>query len=79
MNEGQSALRRGGEPEESRRSGVRDAGEPTTSDGTPRERELQRANDFHAVLLAVAGHDLREPLQVIMNAYDWLSRRLETS
>ena len=52
---------------------------PTTSDGTPRERELQRANDFHAVLLAMAGHDLRQPLQVIMNAYDWLSRRLETS
>ena len=52
---------------------------PTTNDGTPRERELQRANDFHALLLAVAGHDLRQPLQVIMNAYDWLSRRLETS
>ena len=52
---------------------------PTTNDRTPRERELQRANDFHAVLLAMAGHDLRQPLQVIMNAYDWLSRRLETS
>jgi light-regulated signal transduction histidine kinase (bacteriophytochrome) len=57
---------------------------PTTNDGTPRERELQRANDFHALLLAVAGHDLRQALQVIMNAvimnaYDWLSRRLETS
>jgi hypothetical protein len=52
---------------------------PTTNDGTPRERELQRANYFHAVLLAMAGHDLRQPLQVIMNAYDWLSRRLETS
>jgi signal transduction histidine kinase len=58
---------------------VRDAPEPTTNDGTPRERELQWANDFHAVLLAMAGHDLRQPLQVIMNAYDWLSRRLETS
>jgi signal transduction histidine kinase len=58
---------------------VRDAPKPTTNDGTPRERELQRANDFHAVLLAMAGHDLRQPLQVIMNAYDWLSRRLETS
>jgi two-component system phosphate regulon sensor histidine kinase PhoR len=57
---------------------VRDAPEPT-NDGTPRERELQRANDFHAVLLAMAGHDLRQPLQVIMNAYDWLSRRLESS
>lgn len=44
-----------------------------------RERELQRANDFHGVLLAIAGHDLRQPLQSIMSAYEWLARRLDTS
>jgi two-component system phosphate regulon sensor histidine kinase PhoR len=73
------ATKRGGAAEDRRRSDERDAPKPTTNDGTPRERELQRAYDFHAVLLAMAGHDLRQPLQVIMNAYDWLSRRLETS
>jgi two-component system, OmpR family, phosphate regulon sensor histidine kinase PhoR len=44
-----------------------------------RERELQRANDFHGVLLAIAGHDLRQPLQSIMSTYEWLARRLDTS
>jgi light-regulated signal transduction histidine kinase (bacteriophytochrome) len=59
---------------------VRDAPKPTTNDGTPRERELQRANDFHAVLLAMAGHDLRQPLQVIMNASrSWPKLRLRSS
>ena len=40
------------------------------------ERRLQQANDFHGVLLAMAGHDLRQPLQSIVGAYDWLARRL---
>jgi signal transduction histidine kinase len=40
-----------------------------------REQNLQRASDFYAVLLAMAGHDLRQPLQVIMSAYSWLARR----
>ena len=43
------------------------------------ERELQQANDFHGVLLAMGGHDLRQPLQAIMTAYEWLARRLNTS
>lgn len=43
-----------------------------------RECELQRANDFQTVLLAMAGHDLRQPLQTIMSAYEWLARRLST-
>jgi hypothetical protein len=30
---------------------------------TPRERALAQANDFHAVLLAMAGHDLRQPFK----------------
>ncbi len=55
-----------------------DADEVESKDRTPRERELQQANDFHAVLLAMAGHDLRQPLQVMLSSYDWLSRRLAT-
>jgi two-component system phosphate regulon sensor histidine kinase PhoR len=31
-------------------------------------------NDFSATLLAMAGHDLRQPLQVITNAHDALAR-----
>jgi two-component system phosphate regulon sensor histidine kinase PhoR len=49
----------------------------TTDVRTRRERELQQANDFHTLLLAMAGHDLRQPLQIITYVYDWLSRRLE--
>ena len=49
----------------------------TTDVPTRRERELQQATDFHTLLLAMAGHDLRQPLQIITCVYDWLSRRLE--
>jgi two-component system phosphate regulon sensor histidine kinase PhoR len=49
----------------------------TTDVPTRRERELQQASDFHTLLLAMAGHDLRQPLQIITCVYDWLSRRLE--
>jgi two-component system, OmpR family, phosphate regulon sensor histidine kinase PhoR len=45
-------------------------------DKESRERELQRVNDFHAALLAMAGHDLRQPLQVIVSTHAWFSRRL---
>jgi signal transduction histidine kinase len=45
------------------------------SGNTPRERELLRIIDFHTALLAMAAHDLRQPLQVIMNSYSWLGRR----
>jgi two-component system phosphate regulon sensor histidine kinase PhoR len=47
-------------------------------DREKREHELQQANDFHGVLLAMAGHDLRQPLQAIMSAHEWLARRLDT-
>jgi two-component system phosphate regulon sensor histidine kinase PhoR len=49
------------------------SGEPSSE----RERDLQRASEFHAVLLAMAGHDLRQPLQVIQHTYQWLGGRLE--
>jgi signal transduction histidine kinase len=38
--------------------------------------DLQRASDFHAALLGMAGHDLRQPLQVIQSAYEWLGSRI---
>jgi hypothetical protein len=38
-----------------------------------RELGLQRVSDFHAVLLGMAAHDLRQPLQVIQNTYEWLN------
>jgi signal transduction histidine kinase len=47
-------------------------------DREKREHELQQANDFHSVLLAMAGHDLRQPLQAIKSAREWLARRLDT-
>lgn len=41
--------------------------------------ELQRTSDFQAALLGMAGHDLRQPLQVIQGAYEWLSRKVDTA
>ena len=38
---------------------------------------LQRVSDFHAVLLGMAAHDLRQPLQVIQSTYEWLSGRFD--
>lgn len=38
--------------------------------------DLQRTSDFQAALLGMAGHDLRQPLQIIQNAYEWLGNRL---
>jgi two-component system, OmpR family, phosphate regulon sensor histidine kinase PhoR len=42
--------------------------------GVPRQ-----TNEFQSVLLAMAGHDLRQPLQAITTSYEWLARRLATS
>jgi signal transduction histidine kinase len=41
--------------------------------------ELRRASDFQAALLGMAGHDLRQPLQVIQSAYEWLGSRIDAS
>jgi signal transduction histidine kinase len=38
--------------------------------------DLQRTSDFQAALLGMAGHDLRQPLQVIQSAYEWLGQRV---
>src|SRR5258705_6748725 len=37
--------------------------------------DLRRSIDFHALLLAMAGHDLRQHLQIILSSYGWLSAR----
>jgi signal transduction histidine kinase len=38
--------------------------------------DLRRTSDFQAALLGMAGHDLRQPLQVIQSAYEWLGNRI---
>jgi signal transduction histidine kinase len=44
--------------------------------GKPYRRDLLRAVDFYATVLAMASHDLRQPLQVIVGAHELLARRL---
>ena len=46
-------------------------------DGGSRETD-QAASDFSATLLAMAGHDLRQPLQVITSAHDVLAPTLDS-
>jgi signal transduction histidine kinase len=54
--------------------------EQTVSNGEgQRTRVPKQPNEFRSVLLAMAGHDLRQPLQAIMSSYEWLARRLATS
>jgi signal transduction histidine kinase len=38
--------------------------------------DLQRTSDFQAALLGMAGHDLRQPLQIIQSVYEWLGDRV---
>jgi two-component system, OmpR family, phosphate regulon sensor histidine kinase PhoR len=38
------------------------------------EQDLSSASEFNEVLLAMAAHDLRQPLQVILSAFAWLER-----
>ena len=38
----------------------------------------QRSSDFESVLLAIAGHDLRQPLQVIQSAHELLGLGVRT-
>src|SRR5260370_4113050 len=44
-----------------------------------RGRVAQSNNDLCAALLAIARHDLRQPLQVIIGAHDILARTLNTT
>ena len=36
-------------------------------------------NEFYAAVLAMAGHDFRQPLQVIVGAHDILARKIQAS
>ena len=56
----------------------RDAGTAETLDGEDKlhRRDLLRAIDFYITVLAMASHDLRQPLQVIVGAHELLARRL---
>ena len=49
----------------------------STESYSERQYNLQRVSDFHAVLLGMAAHDLRQPLQVIQSTYEWLSGRFD--
>jgi len=49
----------------------------STESYSERQYYLQRVSDFHAVLLGMAAHDLRQPLQVIQSTYEWLSGRFD--
>ncbi len=42
-------------------------------------RVAQSNNDLCAALLAIAGHDLRQPLQVIIGAHDILAKTLNST
>jgi two-component system phosphate regulon sensor histidine kinase PhoR len=44
-----------------------------------RAGDLLRANDFYETVLAMASHDLRQPLQLIISAQELLARRLTAS
>src|SRR5437764_11258954 len=48
----------------------------TEDGGTPPRPELLRAVDFYASILAMATHDLRQPLQAIVSTLELLSRRV---
>jgi two-component system, OmpR family, phosphate regulon sensor histidine kinase PhoR len=39
--------------------------------------DVQRAKEFHVALLEMAGHDLRQPLQVISSSHELLSQRVD--
>src|ERR1700674_1406255 len=47
--------------------------------GRAASREADQADsDFSATLLAMAGHDLRQPLQIITSAHDVLAQTLDS-
>jgi signal transduction histidine kinase len=46
------------------------------ADDQQRERDLVRTIDFYAAVLAMACHDLRQPLQVITGSHELMARRL---
>jgi two-component system, OmpR family, phosphate regulon sensor histidine kinase PhoR len=46
---------------------------------TTAEAKPHKPSEFESVLLAITGHDLRQPLQVIQSAHEFLSRNVRTT
>jgi len=59
-------------------AGVMRATEQPATLGMAVRADLQRTADFPAVLLAMAGHDLRQPLQIIQSSHDLLGIGVRT-
>src|ERR1700733_2165622 len=49
-----------------------------TTWGLTAKANPQKTSDFESVLLAIAGHDLRQPLQAIQYAHEFLGRSVRT-
>ena len=52
--------------------------QPTVIWSIPEPENPQRGSDFAAMLLAIAAHDLRQPLQMMQHAHDALGRGIRT-
>lgn len=57
----------------------RKPGTAPQQDSRTASAQLQRITDFETVLLAIACHDLRQPLQVVQSAHELLGIGLRTS
>ena len=58
--------------------GVMQATDPPVTLGMAGRADPRRTTDFEAVLLAMAGHDLRQPLQIIQSSHDLLGIGVRT-
>jgi two-component system phosphate regulon sensor histidine kinase PhoR len=58
--------------------GVTRSTEQPVNSGMAGRAGPQRTTDFQAVLLAMAGHDLRQPLQIIQSSHDLLGVGIRT-
>src|SRR6266851_490138 len=58
--------------------GVMRATEQSVTLGMAGRADPQRTTDFQAVLLAMAGHDLRQPLQIIQSSHELLGIGVRT-
>jgi len=53
-------------------------GRPTVIWSIPEPENRQRDSDFAAILLAIAAHDLRQPLEMVQHAHDALGSGIRT-
>src|SRR5258705_12187606 len=63
---------------DARAIGVMRATEQPVILGMAGRADPQRTTDFQAVLLAMAGHDLRQPLQIIQSSHELLGIGVRT-